>query len=191
MFRAVIFSLLLVATPALSQSANERNAAQLVDNMVHEVLRAAVGRTERQRAGNMLPVVNRYIDAEGVAEAALGPNIWPSLSLAERAEFVRVYPQMIALQYAMAFDGRGGERVRVGDTLELAGGRVRVSSVITAAGSETEVGFIVGGRNGRKVLNILLGGVSMLDQDRAVFEATWEAAGKQYRPFVDALLEAP
>lgn len=185
----LIIAALFVASVASAESLSERRAGQLVEDMSREVAFAVRVGSVRQRADRLLPLVDQYVDIEYATENGLGPEIWNALTRSQRRDFMRIYAKLIAAQYALAFDGKGGERLRVTDTLELAGGQVRVKAIIAAGGAEIEVGFIVGGSREKRIRNLLLNGVAMLEQDRLLFTETWEAAGGSYRAFADAFAQ--
>lgn len=181
-----LVAFVLFAAAARAQSFEERQAAGLVEDMASEVFTAVRGGSEGQRASRLVPVIQRYVEIDAVAQDVLGP-IWNELTPSQRSDFARIYVGMIAGQYAVVLDGRGGGRFQLKDTFKLAGGQVRVRGNVTVAGETVPVGFIVGSGFQPGVRNIILNDVALVEQDRQMFAATWEAAGGDYSSFADAL----
>lgn len=174
------------AAASQAQSFEERQAAQVVEEMASDVFRAVRASSDAQRASRLAPVIQRHVEMDVVSQVALG-TIWEDLTPSQRSDFTRIYIDMIANQYALAFDGRGGERYRTQDTLKLAGGLIRVRGEVSIAGDTIPIGFIVGSGHRAGIRNIILNDTALVEQDRQIFEATWEAAGEDYAVFASAL----
>lgn len=174
------------ASVSQAQSLEERRAARVVEEMASDVFRAVRASSQAQRSSRLVPVIQRHVDMDVVSQVALG-EIWEDLTPSQRSDFTRIYIDMIASQYALAFDGRGGERYRTQDTLKLAGGLIRVRGAVSIAGDTIPVGFIVGSGHRAGIRSIILNDTALVDRDRQIFEATWEAAGEDYAVFASAL----
>ena len=191
MMKYVLILIVALVAPAVAQaqSFEERQAVQVVEEMASDVFQAVRGGSEAQRASRLVSVIQRHVELDQVSQSALGA-IWDELTPSQRSDFTRIYVEMIASQYALAFDGRGGERFRTLDTFELAGGQIRVRGEVNIAGEAIPVGFIVGAGYRDGIRNIILNDVALVDRDRQVFEATWEASGQDYAAFASALRES-
>lgn len=187
----LIFTMVMalsVPATAKAQSFEERQAIQIVEEMASDVFRAVRGGSEAQRAARLVSVIQRHVEMDQVAQAALG-LIWGELTSSQRSDFTRIYVSMIASQYALAFDGRGGEHYRTKDTLELVSRQIRVRGEVSIAGETVLVSFIVGAGSRDGIRNIILNDVALVDDDRQNFEAMWIAAGQDYAAFASALRE--
>lgn len=182
----LVVSACLSATMAQSQSVEERHAARLVEDMASEAFRAVRGGSQEQRETRLISVIENFVDVDAVSMAALGP-IWDELTPSQRRDFIRIYVEMMAKQYALLLNGGGSERYQMKDTFKLSGGLIRVRGEVTAGDETVPVGFIVADGFNAGIRNLILNDVALVDQDRQMFEVSWVAAGGSYSAFAEAI----
>ncbi|HTV17321.1 MAG TPA: ABC transporter substrate-binding protein [Polyangiaceae bacterium] len=168
----------IVAAVALTSAAPARAAAADAEELIRHtvdavfvVLRdAELAKDRPRRMQRLRDVIDPVFDWTLMAQSSLGPH-WRKLSDAERAEFVRVFRELLAQRYMQDIDRfRGSEQVLVrgSDTVE---DTIRVNTVLVTSSRERIPidYFLQAEARGLQVVDFAVENVSLVNHYRATF----------------------
>lgn len=125
-------------------------------------------RTSERRAA-IRKIATGIFDLEEAAKRALGPH-WGARTPAERAEFVRLFTDLLERSYVSKIELYQGEKITYGAE-SVEGGQATVRTrVVTKQGTEIPVSYRLHRRDGRwLVYDVMIEGVSLVANYRSQF----------------------
>ena len=184
-----LLSLAPVQSPrALVQEATDRVVALLREDVpVPADLTEGGSRAapSGDRRAEIRRIASELFDAEEVSRRALGRH-WAARTPAERAEFVRVFTDVLARTYLGKLEAYAGARISIlGETVDGGYAVVR-SRVMSPRDGETTLDYQLRQTGSRwKVYDVLVDGVSFVSSYRSQFERY--IARASYAALVDQL----
>lgn len=186
-FTAFIFAIMIgLAAPA---SAETTKAEQFVQKLGEEALftlEAADG-NEDVIADKIKSWLNSYFDKDAIARFALGRH-WRGASDAQKSEYQDVFEKMIVLTYSQRLAEYSGENFEVtGSTKVNSRDTIVHSDIIRTSKNapKTRIDWRV--RNGNKIVDVSVEGVSMSVTQRADFDAAIQKNGGNLDAFIAEL----
>jgi phospholipid transport system substrate-binding protein len=142
---------------------------QRVDEVIKVLEDPALSDKSAERRAAVRKIAEDVFDYSDTARRALGPH-WNGRSAQERAEFVKLFADLLDRAYMGRIDLYQGEKVRyVGETID--GGEATVKTrIVTKRGSEVPVDYRMHQKNGRwLVYDVIIEGVSLVSNYRTQF----------------------
>jgi phospholipid transport system substrate-binding protein len=140
-----------------------------VDEVIKVLEDPALSDKSAERRAAVRKIAEDVFDYSDTARRALGPH-WNGRSAQERAEFVKLFADLLDRAYMGRIDLYQGEKVRyVGETID--GGEATVKTrIVTKRGSEVPVDYRMHQKNGRwLVYDVIIEGVSLVSNYRTQF----------------------
>jgi phospholipid transport system substrate-binding protein len=179
--------LLIIYLMAISSSAGDRDAIEVIENL-HATLLAVMKDGAkigyRGRYDRLEPVIKASFDLPFIARTAVG-RYWETFHQGQKTAFVETFIRLSIGTYAANFDTYSGERFKVTSAKELGGGRILIHSQLTKSdGGEVEFDYILHRMDHQWcIINVIADGVSDLALKRADYSAFLKNKG------FDALLD--
>ena len=171
---AAIISLLIPVTSAAPLWARVPEAEALIRrtvDAVFAVLRdAELAKDRARRMLRLRELLDPVFDWTAMAQSSLGPH-WRKLNDAERAEFVRVFRELLAQRYMQDIDRfRGTEQVLVSGSDQVQD-TIQVNTVlVTSSRERIPIDYMLQARSsGLAVVDFAIEGVSLVNHYRATF----------------------
>src|ERR671931_748811 len=124
-----------------------------------------------ERRATLRRIADEIFDFTEISQRSLGRH-WQARTLAERAEFVMLFGDLLERTYISRIEGYSGERVvYAGETLDGDQATVR-TRIVTKQGTEIPVDYRMFERDGRwRVFDVNIEGVSLVGNYRTQFNA--------------------
>ena len=124
-----------------------------------------------ERRATLRRIADEIFDFTEISQRSLGRH-WQARTLAERAEFVMLFGDLLERTYISKIESYSGERVvYAGETLDGDQATVR-TRIVTKQGTEVPVDYRMFERDGRwRVFDVNIEGVSLVANYRAQFNA--------------------
>jgi len=187
---ALILTLLGGALPVAPASAAD--PASFIQNLGDEALAQLAGDvTPEQRDANFRRLFNDNFDVPAIGRFVLG-RYWNSATPAERAEFLKLFEDLIVQYYSGRFRDYSGETFKIGEVRADRPGFYTVhSTVVLPRSSEAvRVDWRVREIDGAyKIVDVMVEGVSMAVTQRAEFASVIQSRGGKLSGLLDALRE--
>ncbi len=181
--------MVLAAPPSLADSSSDATAfiQGLSDQAIASLTAPGISREEREARARVL--LNDNFAVPTIGQFVLG-RYWRTASDEERAEYLRLFEELIVVTYVDRFSRYSGERLRVINALsDTDSGDVTVNSEITRpAGAPVQVGWRV--RRvppSFKIVDVIVEGVSMGQTQRSDFASVIRNNGGTLTPLLDEM----
>lgn len=188
-FLAALAVMALAAPPSLADSNSDATAfiQGLSDQAIASLTAPGISRAERETRARVL--LNDNFAVPTIGQFVLG-RYWRTASAEERAEYLRLFEQLIVVTYVDRFSRYSGERLRVINALsDTESGDVTVNSEITRpAGAPVQVGWRV--RRvppSFKIVDVIVEGVSMGQTQRSDFASVIRNNGGTLTALLDEM----
>lgn len=188
-FLAALAVMVLAAPPSLADSSSDATAfiQGLSDQAIASLTAPGISRAERETRARVL--LNDNFAVPTIGQFVLG-RYWRTASAEERAEYLRLFEQLIVVTYVDRFSRYSGERLRVINALsDTESGDVTVNSEITRpAGAPVQVGWRV--RRvppSFKIVDVIVEGVSMGQTQRSDFASVIRNNGGTLTALLDEM----
>jgi phospholipid transport system substrate-binding protein len=175
---------------SLPAAAEQNSAAELIQRTAGQVLDLVMTRTGKAREAGILRVLETDFDLNYMARSALGVH-WDQTSPGQRERFLKVAANAEAHAYARRFGQYGGQTLTVdramptsrGDGISL------VSSKLSQTDDEPLAiqWEVRDGGHGSRIVDVRVGGVSMVVTRRAEYNSFIQAHGGEVEPLIDEL----
>jgi phospholipid transport system substrate-binding protein len=148
------------------------------------------GSNASQRIARFRELLREDFDVPGIARFVLG-RYWSIATEEQRAEFVKLFEEYIALAYANRLAEYSGETFKVTGSRPDADGTVVSSQIIRPAGAApVKVDWRLTGRNGTyKISDVSVDGISMAVTQRSEFASVIQHNGGQVQGLITMLRE--
>ncbi len=185
-------ALVLVAgafAPAIPAAAAADPAA-LISNLGSQAL-SVLGKdaTQSQRVARFRELLREDFDVPGIARFVLG-RYWNTATEEQRAEYVKLFEDYIALAYSTRLAEYTGETFKVTGSRPDGDGAIVSSQIIRPGGAPVKVDWRLTGRNGvYKISDVSVDGISMAVTQRSEFASVIQHHGGQVQGLIAMLRE--
>lgn len=188
-FLAALAVMVLAAPPSLADSNSDATAfiQGLSDQAIASLTAPGISRAERETRARVL--LNDNFAIPTIGQFVLG-RYWRTASAEERAEYLRLFEELIVVTYVDRFSRYSGERLRVINALsDTESGDVTVNSEITRpAGAPVQVGWRVRRLPPSfKIVDVIVEGVSMGQTQRSDFASVIRNNGGTLTALLDEM----
>ena len=184
----ILMAGILAAHPPAAAAADP---TALISNLGREALAVlGKGTNESQRVARFRELLREDFDVPGIARFALG-RYWNTATEEQRAEFVRLFENYVALAYATRLAEYAGEQFKVTGSRPDGDGAIVSSQILRPAGSAPiKVDWRLTGRNGNyKISDVSVDGISMAVTQRSEFASVIQHSGGQLQGLIAMLRE--
>jgi phospholipid transport system substrate-binding protein len=146
--------------------------------------------TPSQRVARFRELLREDFDVPGISRFVLG-RYWSIATEEQRAEFVKLFEDYIALAYSIRLAEYAGETFKVIGSRPDADGAIVTSEILRPAGSApVKVDWRLTGRNGvYKISDVAVDGISMAVTQRSEFASVIQHNGGQVQGLIRMLRE--
>ena len=179
---------ILAAHPPAAAAADP---TALINNLGREALAVlGKGTNESQRVARFRELLRADFDVPGIARFVLG-RYWNTATEDQRAEFVKLFENYVALAYATRLAEYAGEQFKVTGSRPDGDGAIVSSQILRPAGSAPiKVDWRLTGRNGNyKIRDVSVDGISMAVTQRSEFTSVIQHNGGQLQGLIAMLRE--
>ncbi len=166
-----------------------RGAGEFVKSLANDAITNLTLRTmtDAERKANLRGILKSYFDVRSIGKWVLGRH-WRRASARERAEYLRLFEDLIVNNYAQRFKGYSNEKIKLMGTASR-GQTAIVKSVIERAGQKPiRVDWRVTYPDGRyKIFDIVVEGVSMIQTQRSEFSSVIRRSGGKISGLIKTL----
>jgi phospholipid transport system substrate-binding protein len=189
MAAGILFAPILLAPLAAEAAPTVEDAEKFIENLGGDAISALTGKSlsEDVREQRFKGLLEAYFDLPGGSKFVLG-RYWRQASEAQRAEFERLFEQLLAQSYAKAFAQYAGERFQVtGGRIEDDGSFTVNSHIDRLNGDVIHLDWRLEDQAGRlRIIDFTVEGISLRITHRSDIASAIQSEGGQ----VSALLEA-
>ena len=191
--RSFLTVVLIVLTGGLAPAipaAAAADPAALISNLGSRALEV-LGKdaTQQQRVARFRELLREDFDVPGIARFVLG-RYWNAATEEQRAEFVKLFEEYIALAYSTRLAEYTGETFKVTGSRPDADGAIVSSQIIRPAGAQpVKVDWRLTGRNGAYKIADVSVGISMAVTQRSEFASVIQHNGGQVQGLITMLRE--
>jgi phospholipid transport system substrate-binding protein len=176
--------------PAIPAAANADPAAMIssLGSRALEVL--GKGATQSQRVDRFRALLREDFDVPGIGRFVLG-RYWNTATEEQRAEFVKLFEDYIAMAYATRLAEYTGETFKVTGSRPDADGAIVSSQILRPAGAPpVKVDWRLTNRSGNyKISDVSVDGISMAVTQRSEFASVIQHNGGQVQGLITMLRE--
>ena len=177
-----------VLAPALPATAAADPAAMIstLGSRALEVL--GKGATQAQRTERFRELLREDFDVPGIARFVLG-RYWNTATEEQRAEYVKLFEDYIAMAYATRLAEYTGEKFKVTGSRPDADGAIVSSQIVRPGGAApVKVDWRLTGRSGvYKISDVAVDGISMAVTQRSEFASVIQHNGGQVQGLITML----
>lgn len=185
MFRRLFATLVLVLMGA--HAAYAGSASTFVSSMADRAIGVMgnAGTSPAAKKSSLRGILLGSFDLNAVSKFALGTT-WRSLDAGQKAEYQRLYQDMVVEVYSRRFNDYSGQTFTVTGEEEQDNGDVLVHSVVKSKSSaDVKVDWRVRTKAGApKVVDVLVEGVSMAVTQRSDFASVMQQGGGSIEPLL-------
>jgi phospholipid transport system substrate-binding protein len=163
--------------------------AALISNLGHRALEVlGKNATQAQRVERFRELLREDFDVPGIARFVLG-RYWNTATEEQRAEFLKLFEEYVALAYSTRLAEYTGETFKVTGSRPDADGAIVSSQIIRPAGAQpVKVDWRLIGRNGvYKISDVSVDGISMAVTQRSEFASVIQHNGGQVQGLIAML----
>ena len=191
--RSLLTAVLVLAAgafaPAIPAAAADPTA--LISNLGSRALEV-LGKdaTQSQRVARFRELLREDFDVPGIARFVLG-RYWNAATEEQRAEYVKLFEDYIAMAYATRLAEYTGETFKVTGSRPDADGAIVSSQIVRPGGAApVKVDWRLTGRNGiYKISDVSVDGISMAVTQRSEFASVIQHNGGQVQGLITMLRE--
>ena len=148
------------------------------------------GTPQSERVARFRELLREDFDVPGIGRFVLG-RYWNTATEEQRAEFVKLFEEYVAMAYATRLAEYTGETLKVTGSRPDADGALVSSQIIRSAGAApVKVDWRLTGRNGAyKISDVSVDGISMAVTQRSEFASVIQHNGGQVQSLITMLRE--
>jgi phospholipid transport system substrate-binding protein len=188
-FLTVAFIALAGALAPAIPAAAAADPAAMISNLGSRALEV-LGKdaTQPQRAARFRELLREDFDVPGIGRFVLG-RYWNTATEEQRAEFIKLFEDYIALAYATRLAEYSGENFKVTGSRPDADGAIVSSQILRPGGAApVKVDWRLTGRNGvYKISDVSVDGISMAVTQRSEFASVIQHNGGQVQGLIAML----
>ena len=146
------------------------------------------GANQSQRVERFRELLRQDFDVPGIARFVLG-RYWHTASEEQRAEYVKVFEDYVAMAYATRLAEYTGETFKVTGSRPDADGAIVSSQIVRPSGAApVKVDWRLTGRDGKyKISDVSVDGISMAVTQRSEFASVIQHNGGQVQGLITML----
>jgi len=187
---AAVVLLAGVLAPAIPAAAAADPAAMIssLGSQALEVL--GKGTSPSERVARFRELLREDFDVPGIGRFVLG-RYWNTATEEQRAEFIKLFEEYIAIAYATRLAEYTGEKFKVIGSRPDSDGAIVSSQIIRPAGAQpVKVDWRLTGRSGAyKISDVSVDGISMAVTQRSEFASVIQHNGGQVQGLIAMLRE--
>jgi phospholipid transport system substrate-binding protein len=184
-----VFVLIAAVLASAIPAAAAADPTALISNLGTRALEVlGKNATPSQRADRFRALLREDFDVPGIARFVLG-RYWNIATEQQRAEFVKLFEDYIALAYSTRLAEYTGETFKVVGSRPDADGAIVTSQILRPAGAApVKLDWRVTGRNGvYKISDVAVDGISMAVTQRSEFASVIQHNGGQVQGLLTML----
>jgi len=192
--RCLLTAVLVLAAGAFAPAipaAAAADPAALISNLGSRALEVlGKNANQSQRVARFRELLREDFDVPGIARFVLG-RYWNAATEEQRAEYVKLFEEYIALAYSTRLAEYTGETFKVTGSRPDADGAIVSSQIIRPTGAQpVKVDWRLTGRNGvYKISDVSVDGISMAVTQRSEFASVIQHNGGQVQGLITMLRE--
>lgn len=145
------------------------------------------GLSQKQKEAEFKKLLQKSFDMNTIGRFALG-TYWNGASAAQRAEYQKLFNDMIVRVYSARFNEYNGQTIEVGSVREDGNDMVVTSHIVPKSGPKVRVDWRVRNRGqGYKIVDVIVEGVSMAMTQRSDFSSVIQRGGGNIQVLIDHL----
>ena len=190
--RSILFAgcMFLIGTfaPAIPAAAAADPTA-MISNLGSRALEVlGKGATQSQRLDRFRELLRQDFDIPGIARFVLG-RYWNTATEEQRAEYVKLFEDYVAMAYATRLAEYTGETFKVTGSRPDADGAIVSSQIVRPSGAApVKVDWRLTGRDGKyKISDVSVDGISMAVTQRSEFASVIQHNGGQVQGLITML----
>ncbi|MGQ0527326.1 MAG: MlaC/ttg2D family ABC transporter substrate-binding protein [Alphaproteobacteria bacterium] len=173
------------------QAANTAGAQSFITQMTSNAISflGDTNLTDTDRQAEFRKLLNSSYDMETIGRFSLG-RYWKTATPAQRAEYQKLFKNMIVEVYSRRFRDYNGQKVEVRSVKPDADGKdsIVTSFIVPESGQEIQVDWRVRDKGGSfKVVDVIVQGVSMALTQRADFASVIQRGGGDINVLIEHL----
>jgi len=179
-----------VLAPAIPAAAAADPAA-MISNLGSQALEVlGKGTSPSERVARFRELLREDFDVPGIGRFVLG-RYWNTATEEQRAEFIKLFEEYIAIAYATRLAEYTGEKFKVTGSRPDSDGAIVSSQIIRPAGAQpVKVDWRLTGRSGAyKISDVSVDGISMAVTQRSEFASVIQHNGGQVQGLIAMLRE--
>jgi phospholipid transport system substrate-binding protein len=185
------FVLLAGALAPAIPAAAAADPAAMISNLGSRALQVlGKGTPQSERVARFRELLREDFDVPGIGRFVLG-RYWNTATEEQRAEFIKLFENYIAIAYATRLAEYTGENFKVTGSRPDPDGAIVSSQIIRPAGAQAvKVDWRLTGRNGvYKISDVSVDGISMAVTQRSEFASIIQHNGGQVQGLIAMLRE--
>ena len=180
----------LLAFPSLVRAApTTADAQKFIDSLGEAAISSLTGTdlSEDERETRFRGLLESHFDLPGISKFVLA-RYWRVATDAERADFRRLFEDLLVQAYAKKFAEYAGERFKVSGALANDDGSITVNSLIDRPnGDQIRLDWRVEDASGLKISDLIVEGVSLRTTYRSDVGSVIQNGGGKVASLLDAL----
>ena len=187
---AALILLAGVLTPVIPAAAAADPAAMINDLGSRALQVLGKNTPQSERVARFRELLREDFDVPGIGRFVLG-RYWNTATPEQRAEFVKLFEDYVAIAYATRLAEYTGENFKVTGSRPEADGAIVSSQIIRPSGAApVKVDWRLTGRNGNyKISDVSVDGISMAVTQRSEFASVIQHNGGQVQGLITMLRE--
>lgn len=183
----------IAGVSVLAYAQTSPGAGRFIESLADKAVAALTDKTtpREERVRRFRVLLHEHFAVEIIARWVLGRH-WTAASADERAEYLRLFEDLIVYSYVDRFTEYAGEKLEVARTLVVEGGDTMVYSTIVRGNQPepVEVNWRVRQRDGKfKIVDVMVKGISMGVTQRQEFASVFSRNNNSMSAFLSELRE--
>jgi phospholipid transport system substrate-binding protein len=184
-YRLLLAALLVVLLPAASPSTSE--AEKRLQVAINDVVAIADRSSSSTLAGNLRPVLEKYISFNAMTRRAVGPG-WRQFTDDQQQKAAQLFTTLLIRTYSKKLTPGEYPVIKFKTASNPAPGRVEIPTTLNYKGSQYNVTYRMEESEGWRITDVLIEGVSFVANYRSQFDAQFKRGGST--AVIDALSQS-
>jgi phospholipid transport system substrate-binding protein len=184
-YRLLLAALLVVLLPAASPSTSE--AEKRLQVAINDVVAVADRSSSSTLAGNLRPVLEKYISFNAMTRRAVGPG-WRQFTDDQQQKAAQLFTTLLIRTYSKKLTPGEYPVIKFKTASNPAPGRVEIPTTLNYKGSQYNVTYRMEESEGWRITDVLIEGVSFVANYRSQFDAQFKRGGST--AVIDALSQS-
>jgi len=176
------------STPAVNEKSAYEFIKKLGDTALMSLTENGITRTQRESRVNS--ILSDNFDVDTIARFAMGPY-WRDANDAQKAEYQKLFKDMIVVTYTTRFEDYSGQTLKVGNVVASGKRDYLVSSQIVQKGAPPiNIDWRVRDKDGKlAIIDVIVEGISMSVTQRSDFASVIQRGGGDINSLLAMLRE--
>ena len=184
-YRLLLAALLVVLLPAASPSTSE--AEKRLQVAINDVVAIADRSSSSTLAGNLRPVLEKYISFNAMTRRAVGPG-WRQFTDDQQKKAAQLFTTLLIRTYSKKLTPGEYPVIKFKTASNPAPGRVEIPTTLNYKGSQYNVTYRMEESEDWRITDVLIEGVSFVANYRTQFDAQFKRGGST--AVIDALSQS-